>query len=60
MARLQQKRTPQEENGLEKLFDAATVPHSGNDTSIIPILTSQRDRYRSRNLELEQASLYLF
>lgn len=30
---------------------------SSADTSILPIVTSQRDRFRQRNAELEEASL---
>lgn len=29
------------------------------DSSILPIITSQRDRFRARNAELEEVRLYL-
>jgi hypothetical protein len=33
---------------------------AGGDASIVPILASQRDRYRHRNAELEEVSLIEF
>ncbi|SPO37985.1 related to Cutl1 or CASP protein [Pseudozyma flocculosa] len=32
----------------------SSTPSSGADTSILPIITSQRDRFRARNAELEE------
>lgn len=34
--------------------DRGSSPAPGNDTSILPIVTSQRDRFRQRNAELEE------
>ena len=34
----------------------ATPPSSSAETSILPIITSQRDRFRQRNAELEEVS----
>lgn len=34
--------------------DGTATPTSGNDASILPIVTSQRDRFRQRNAELEE------
>ncbi len=33
---------------------------SSADTSILPIVTSQRDRFRQRNAELEEVSMCMF
>ena len=33
---------------------------SSADTSILPIVTSQRDRFRARNAELEEVCMFSF
>ena len=38
--------------------DAAPAPTSAAETSILPIITSQRDRFRQRNAELEEVRVH--